>query len=130
MFGKIITFFDNLEDKARARLSRSPVIYAFIGGTGIVLFWHAITEIALAVPFMNQWHSLPWLVVSLVILITSGIFVSYFVGDQIIMSGLRGEKKMIEKTSDEIVSEESQIKKLNQKIDNLEQKIDQLLNKN
>ncbi|MCX6713504.1 MAG: hypothetical protein NTV48_00120 [Candidatus Vogelbacteria bacterium] len=129
MFRKIVGFFDNLEDRARARLSRSPVIYAFIGGIGIVLFWHAITEIAIAIPFMNQWHALPWLIVSLILLITSGIFVSYFVGDQIIMSGLLGEKKIIERTKEEIVSEESQLKDLTEKLARLEKKIDTLLKK-
>lgn len=123
---KLINFFDKLEDRARARLSQMPVVYAFIGGVGIVLFWHAITEMAIAIPFMNNFNGLPWLVVSLVLLLTSGIFVSYFVGDQLIMSGLKGEKKIIEKTKDEIIAEEAKIKTVINRLEKIEQKLDEI----
>ena len=126
---KIINFFDKLEDRARARLSKSPVLYALIGGAGIVLFWHAITELALAVPFMNEWYALPWLIVSLIMLLMSGIFVSYFVGDSLIMSGLKGEKKIIEKTGDEIRAEESELKIILNRLEKIEQKLEELISK-
>ena len=35
-YKKIYNFGDRLEDKARGRLSHYPIIYAFIGGTGII----------------------------------------------------------------------------------------------
>jgi len=129
MFKKLISFFDEFEDRTRSRLSRTPVLYAIIGGFGIALFWYSVTELATAVTFMNQWHALPWFIVSLILLLSSGIFVSYFVGDQIIISGLRGEKKIIEKTEAEISAEESQLEGLFQKVDRLEKKIDLLLKK-
>jgi hypothetical protein len=126
MFKKIINYFDKLEDRTRSRLSRSPVVYAMVGAFGIALFWYSITELAAAVPFMNQWHALPWFIFSLLLLLVSGVFVSYFVGDQIIMSGIRGEKKMIEKSGEEIVKEEKDIAQVLDKLEDLEQKIDEL----
>jgi hypothetical protein len=39
MTRNILAFFDKLEDKTRAKLSRVPLLYAFLGGIGIVLFW-------------------------------------------------------------------------------------------
>ena len=128
MIKKVINYFDKLEDRARSRLSRFPVLYAFVGGLGIVLFWHSVTEMAMAIPFLNEWNALPWFVISMIMLLVSGIFVSYFVGDQLIMSGLKGEKKMIEKSQDEIVAEEKEeekdIIKILAKLETLEQKLD------
>lgn len=42
MFKKIFLFFDKLEDSIRKWLSHHPLLYAFIGGTGVVLFWRGI----------------------------------------------------------------------------------------
>lgn len=36
---RIYTHLDKLEDKVRGILSHSPLVYALIGGTAIVLFW-------------------------------------------------------------------------------------------
>ena len=123
---KIIKFLDKLEDGVRAFLSKFPVFYAFIGGIGIVLFWMSVADIADAVPFMGVWHSLPWLIVSIILLLISGVFVSYFVGDSIIMSGLRGDKKTIEKTREEVLEEEDQLIKILDKLKSLEAKLDKL----
>ena len=45
----IDSFFDKLEDVVRGKLSKHSIIYAFIGGSGIILFWRGI------------WHSADWL---------------------------------------------------------------------
>ena len=42
MIKKILHFFDKLEDQIRGRLSKYPIVYAFIGGVGIVLFWRGV----------------------------------------------------------------------------------------
>jgi hypothetical protein len=47
---KILDFFDKLEDKIRKWLSRHPIIYAFIGGAGVVIFWRGV------------WHTVDFLV--------------------------------------------------------------------
>ena len=40
------SFFDRLEDKIRARLSRAPILYALIGAVGIILMWKGVEETA------------------------------------------------------------------------------------
>ena len=42
MTKNIVKFFDKLEDKTRAMLSRMPILYAFVGGIGVVLFWRGV----------------------------------------------------------------------------------------
>lgn len=98
----IIDFFDKFEDDTRAALSKRPVIYAFIGGTTIVLFWRGIWMIADSIPFLTGPVSVA---ISTVVLLATGLFVSFFVGDTIIISGLKKEKKLDEKVASEIKTE-------------------------
>ncbi len=107
MVRPIIKFFDRFEDAIRSRLSKTPVLYGIIGGTGLVLFWRGV------------WHITDWLtrnmhpldsgilsiVIGIIVLLATGLFVSFFIGDSILISGLRHEKKIIEKTEDELSRE-------------------------
>src|SRR3989338_9342951 len=108
MWRRIVKFFDRLEDKIRSRLSHQPIIYALIGGVGAVLFWRGV------------WHTTdyfflgsdPWwdgpvsLFLSTIILLIVGLFVSEFIGDSLILSGLKKDKKLVEKTEMEVETEE------------------------
>jgi hypothetical protein len=88
---KILNFFDKLEDEIRAALSRRPIIYAFAGGIAIVLFWRGVWMVADTIPFLTGPVSI---LVSVTILLAMGLFVSFFIGDNIIISGLKNEKKL------------------------------------
>jgi hypothetical protein len=54
--------------------------------------------------------------VSVVLLLVSGLFVSIFVGDSIILSGVMGEKKLIEKTEAELHKEGSELGVIGDKV--------------
>ncbi len=56
-------------------------------------------------------------VISLLILLLTGLFVSFFVGDAIIISGLKREKKLIEKTEAEVDVELSEFKHMKEELD-------------
>ena len=99
MVAMVIKFFDKLEDGVRASLSRHPIPYALLGGVAIVLFWRGTWMIADELPFMTGPVSVA---ISLVTLLGSGLFVSFFIGDRIILSGLKQEKKLAEKTEEEV----------------------------
>ena len=99
---KITKFFDKLEDKIRGKLSHRPIIYAFIGGVGIVLFWRGVWLTADIFPFLNGPISI---IISLILLLMTGLFVSFFIGHYIIFSGLKQEKKIEEKEEKEIEKE-------------------------
>lgn len=117
----IIRFFDKLEDRVRNRLSRFPILYGFVGGIGVVLFWRGIWHTADNYSFMSGPVSL---ILGSIILLLSGVFVSAFVGNRIIITGLKGEKKLVEKNEDEINAEESELKKIEHTINKIEHDID------
>lgn len=98
---KIIKFFDKWEDKNRAYLSRRPILYAFVGGTGIVLFWRGVWETADMFSLSGPMSIL----ISMMILLATGLFVSFFIGHHIILSGIKQEKKIEEKEESEIKME-------------------------
>lgn len=106
---KIIRFFDRIEDQFRAKLSRHPIIYSLIGSVGIVLLWRGIWLTADMFPFMSGPVSV---IAGATILLFIGLLVSFFVGDQILISGLKEEKRIDEKTKEEIGIEAGLLKQI------------------
>ena len=106
MVKRVITFFDTLEDRIRITLSHRPILYAFIGGVGIVLFWKGVWETAELFPALFGPVSI---LLGVVILLLTGLLVSFFIGDSIILSGFKREKKLVEKTANELHSEKDTI---------------------
>ncbi len=121
---KVSKFFDKLEDKTRGLLSHYPIIYGFLGGIGVVLFWRGIWHISDEINI----GSITSIVLGSVILLMTGVFVSAFIGNKLIISGLIGDKKISEKAAEEIRTEEGQLKKIENALDRLEKKIDDLEN--
>lgn len=129
----MLKFFDRLEDKARASLSRVPIVYAMIGGVTIVLFWRSIWEVADILYMLGGVWSIIFdpvisLFLSTLVLLFTGIFVSFFIGDRIILSGLKHEKKIEEKTEEEVREEDVLIHVLNTKIDKLTREVEEMKN--
>ncbi len=112
----LLKFFDKLEDRVREKLSRYPILYAVIGGSAIILFWrgiwHLSDEFEKNYSLNNFEGALLSLIIGALILLITGLFSSFFVGDAILISGLRREKKIIEKTEDEINHEAGMLKRL------------------
>jgi hypothetical protein len=113
---------DKIEEKIRRALSRYPLLYAFIGGTGVTLFWRGI------------WHgadeldlgSGASLILGTLILVATGLFVSEFIGNRLIISGLIGEEKITEKEEGEIETEATQLKNLQATLGRLEKKLEHM----
>lgn len=143
MFNGILNFFDKLEDGVRKWLSGYPLLYAFIGGTGVIIFWRGIwhlmdylMEYFTTVNKSSDIGTLIWwdgplsIVIGLVILLITGIFTSSFIGNEIIISGIKGEKKMVDKTESEVRDEtesmkgmEKQIKTISSRLGKIEKSI-------
>ncbi len=119
---KLEKFFDKLEDKTRGKLSRTPIFYAFLGGVGVVLFWRGVWHIA---DDINM-SSVVSIILGSVILLITGVFVSAFIGNRLIISGLIGEKKLAEKEASEIETEEAQLENLQDTLTRLEKKLDHI----
>lgn len=127
MFNSIIKFFDRLEDRVRGKLSHYPIIYAIVAGVGIVLFWRGVEMTADLFPFMTGPVTL---VIALAISLLAGVFVSFFVGDNIIIAGMKREKKLAEKTEQEIETEKEElddvrgiIKKMSRDLEEIKSKL-------
>jgi hypothetical protein len=121
MFKYIMNFLDKLEDRVRGKLSRSPLLYALIGGVGIVLFWRGVWHTADMIPIIE--NGPVSIIVGAVILLITGIFVSAFVGNRLIMTGLKGEKKLADRTGETFETEEARIEK---KIDKIESEMKEI----
>ena len=63
------------------------------------------------------------LIVGGTILLITGLFVSNFIGNEIIISGLRGEKKLSEKTETEVKTEVRAIADIRDSITELSKKL-------
>lgn len=111
---KIIRFFDKLEDHVRGGLSLYPIIYAFIGGVGVVLFWRGVWHTAdILMQQGGVWGAIFYEPITVLwttaMMLLTGLFVSFFIGERIVISGLKHDKKVFEKTAIEIAEEESEI---------------------
>ena len=123
MIKAIIRFFDKLEDHVRIRLSHYPILYAFVGGIGIVLFWKGVWESAELYPILFGPVSI---LLGVCILLVTGLLVSFFIGDSIILSGFRREKKLAEKTETEVRSEKDVMRDMALEIKAIDTKLDVL----
>lgn len=118
----IVKFFDKLEDKVRGLLSHYPIIYGFLGGVGVVLFWRGVWHIS---DELNL-GSIASIVVGSIILLITGVFVSTFIGNKVIISGLLGGKKLSEKAEEEIKSEAKDLEEIQETLEKVEKKISSL----
>ena len=119
----IVTFFDKLEDKIRGFLSKRPILYGLITSLGIVLVWRGIWHMADSVGILSGPISFA---IGTLILLMCGVFVSSFVGNRILLTGLKGEKKIADMTNKAI---EETLKKENvelSKLDKIESDINRL----
>jgi hypothetical protein len=123
---QIVSFFDRLEDRTRIQLSKYPILYTFVGGTAIVLFWRGVWHTADLFPWLTGPVSI---IISTAVLLLIGLFVSFFVGDNIIISGINREKKIVEKTEAEVEEEGHILHSIKNKVDAIEREIQELKSK-
>ncbi|MDO8594484.1 MAG: hypothetical protein Q7R93_03140 [bacterium] len=126
---KFYDFFDKLEDGARGRLSRVPIAYGIIGGVAIVIFWRGVWHLADMIEaggsaFAVLFSAPVSTVVSAIILLLTGLFVSFFIGDRIILSGLTHEKKLEEKTESEVRAEGTLLLDVYRKLERIEKELE------
>src|SRR3989344_6231261 len=136
---------DRMEDKVRGKLSHYPLLYAFIGGVGAVVFWRGVWHTA---DYVMEYFfavgdtvsstsamQLPWwdgpvsMLVGTILLLAVGLFVSNFIGNEIIISGLRGEKKLIEKTEAEVKTETGAIAEIRDEVRKLSKTVAEIKGK-
>lgn len=124
--------FDVFEDHVRGTLSRHPFIYTFVGGTGVVLFWRGVWHTADYLEMNNYLGNVLFspvgsMILGIMVLLGTGLFVSVFIGDSIIMSGIKNEKKTIEKAINQVETsvqnEKKNIKNIENSVEEIEKKV-------
>jgi len=133
MFTPIVNFFDKLEDKVRVRLSHRSIFYAFIGGIAHVIFWRGVwhtSDIIQAKGGFWGWlfYEPITIIWASVVLLLSGLFVATFIGERVIISGLKKEKKVTDRTEEEIEKEEGRISILDNKLSQISQDLAEIKN--
>ena len=140
MANKILNFFDRLEDRVRETLSHKSFLYAFIGGAAHVIFWRGVWHTSDFI-MTGNWHleeirgfwgwlfyepiTIAW---SAIVMILTGLFVATFIGERIIISGLKKEKKVTDRTEEEILREDQKISVLAEKLDSLNRQLGEIKN--
>ena len=138
---KIIT---RCREKTTAYLSHRPGLYALLVGIGIVLFWRGVwhttdfihtyfnvyqNNLTISGSFLSWWDGPLSLVVGVVILYFTGAFVSSFIGNELILLGLRGEKRMSQKVEGEVKTEIDSVLDIRDSLRNVNEKIKELEDK-
>ncbi len=143
----ILSIFKRSERNIRSLLSRHPVLYGFVGGVGIVLFWrgiwHTADFVALLVlarqggtptiDYANIWDSLISLGAGSLLLLSTGLFVSDLIGSEMLAAGLKGEKKLAEETESDIERERRKLAEMEGKLEHLDshlEKIEEKIDRN
>jgi len=136
-----MTIFRKMELKVRSLLSHYPKAYALIVGIGIVLFWrgvwHSADNIHTVINYFSSSSSTtlmfsPWwdgplsFIVGASILYITGAFTSSFIGNELILSGLRGEKRLSERTESDLKDEVAAISDIKDELMLISGKLEQL----
>lgn len=119
-----MNIYKKVQRKVQNYLSHYPALYALLVGIGIVLFWrgiwHSADEIHATIHLFSSRTSTdllstPWwdgplsFLVGWLMLSITGAFTSSFIGNELILSGLRGERKLSERTEADLKTEENTI---------------------
>jgi len=81
-------------------------------------YYFAATSINRSVDISSMlWWDAPLsALIGLIMLMLTGIFTSSFIGNEIIISGIKGEKKMVEKTEAEMQNETESLKSIRKEL--------------
>ncbi len=136
-----MNIYIKLQRQIQGFLSHYPFVYAMVVGIGIVLFWrgvwHSADQIHNAITYFSSESTVslvhtPWwdgpfsFVVGAFILSLTGAFTSSFIGNELILSGLRGERKLNERTEAEVKSEMNTIRSIKDELIVISKKLENL----
>ena len=98
-----------------------------------MIFWRGIWHTADLVengdsPFAWIFTAPTSTIISAIVLMVTGLFVSFFIGDRIILSGLKHEKKIEEKTEEEVRKEGALLLGAFEKLSHIEREITAIKN--
>jgi len=66
------------------------------------------------------------IILSTAVMLATGTFISFFIGESILMSGLKEEKRIDQKTEQELIEEETRLKRIISEIDEIKRLAEEL----
>lgn len=131
MINRLYNYLKHLGKKLRKGLTKRPVLYTLIGSFATVLFWRGVwhtTDLLEAqggvFGFLFSAHGS--LILSAAILIVTGLFVSFFVGDVVILAGMSKEQKLLEKAEKKIEEDSVELKRVEALLERVEEEVSHL----
>ncbi len=123
VYKKVLNFLGRMEDDVRFNFSSHPVPYSLVAAVFIVLFWKGIEDTASMFPVLTG----PFLIfLSVPVLLLTGVFVSFFITDRVILSGLKKEQKVVQETEVEVKQEDLLLKRVAEKIEEIDREVHQI----
>ncbi len=135
----MISLARKIKRRIQVQLSHHPKTYAITAGIGIVLFWRGVWHTADYIhvqyggfsksidAFSTLWWDGPIsFMVGIIILYFTGALVSSFIGGELILSGLRGERRITEKAETDLKEEVSAIADIKDELEVVSKKLELL----
>jgi hypothetical protein len=94
-----------------------------ISGIGIVMFYRGLWLVLDEYPFFTGWVTL---VIATMLLMLSGVFVSQFVSNHVILSGIKRDKKMVEKVGEQLKTDTELTQEVLERVKRIEEKLQSL----
>ena len=123
--------FSRLENHIRSELSKAPILYSMLGSIGVILFWRGLWHTADYLESENWFGSILFsgpasMLVGLIILLVSGLFVSVFIGESMVLGRLKQEQKVTTETELELEKEKIDLKSIQREIKHIEDDLHQI----
>ena len=123
--------FLRLENHIRSQLSKAPKLYSMLGSIGVIRFWRGLWHTADYLESERWFGSILFsgpasLLVGLIILLVSGLFVSVFIGESMVLGRLKQEQKVTTETELELEKEKIDLKSIQREIKHIEDDLHQI----
>jgi hypothetical protein len=121
-------------------LQRHPLLYAFVGGVGVILFWRGVWHLMdfFALVFLSsndRMTTIDWssgvdscvsLVLGAFLLLSTGLFVSEFLSGHVLMKDVKKEEELTKKTEEGVEKESSELPFIEKDLRHIEAEIKDL----
>ncbi len=121
-----MSFIRKAQIALRARIGKYPLLYALIGGIGIVLFWRGIWYCAdyiyafmvptaaassgISLGWPNVIDGLVSIIIGSLLLLSTGLFVTELAGGEMVLREEKKEEQTVKKESTELPGIETEIR--------------------
>ncbi|MDE2019467.1 MAG: hypothetical protein KGJ13_03910 [Patescibacteria group bacterium] len=133
-------FLERAERWLRRKLQNHPLLYALVGGVGVVLFWRGVWHMTdfLALTLLSSRDavtSIDWAqgIDSLLsfafgtfLLLSTGLFISELLSGEVLLGKIKKEETTAEETEETVEKESSEIPRIEREVRHIAREVQQL----